>query len=253
MATIGDDGKVRGTIGNLVYRRVNNKGVIQSHPGTIKAKGKTIIENERFGRASEITSVIYPLIRRFGLNLCYSYVYGKLVNYFKRVLYTDLLGSTKGEYLYLDESNSLALVFKELPIAEKIGNILTMKVPETKLVRGDKKIPKALYMEYRTQLWILSYDSNNIACVYNNTSERFDIAQQIEAQEIEIDISLLKHDDILGDALSELEISMEEGLLVLCFGVQVFEHIYDPVGFNTKKFNPAGILGAWHLGGKVEN
>jgi len=251
MAVIDDDGKIRGAIGNYVYRRVNKKGVIQSHPGSLKPKGNTIIENKRFGSASEITATIYPFIKRFGLNMCYSYVYGKLVNYFKRVLFTDLVEKEKGEYLYLDESNSLAKIFQILPIAEKNENTISIEIPSIQLVSGNKKFAKGQYMEYRMQLWILNYESNNLACVYNGTSERFDMARQIEAQELKIDISLLEEDVIQKETLSELEVSMEEGLLVLCFGVQFFEHVYDTVGLNTKEVNPAGILGAWHLGGEL--
>lgn len=252
MAIIGDDGKIRGTIGKHVYRIVNNRGIIQSHPGTLKPKGDTVEENIRFGKASEFTSCIYPAVKRFGLNMCYSYVYGKLVNYFKRILYTDLMGNSKGEYFYLDEKNSLSKVFKGIPKAEKNGSIISIEVPDVQEHRVIARSIQGNHLEYRMQLWVLNYESTDMTCVLRETTERLQLSKQIKAQEIKIDLSSLKYDIFEKKLLSELKITFDEGLLILCFGVQFFEDHIDTVGNNTKKFNPACILGAWHLGGHYE-
>lgn len=252
MAIIDDDGKIRGAIGNYVYRRVNKKGVIQSHPGRLEPKGDTILENKRFGGASKINKVIYPYIKRSGLNMCYSYLYGKLVNYFKRVMYTDLLNREKGEYLFLDEDNCLAKIFPELPIAEKNGDILTVRIPEANLTKGNRRFAKAEFMEYRIQLWHMDYKLSGVSCLYNTIQDRLYMGKEIEAQEITIDLSKLENDVILNEKLSELGVSLEGGLLVMCFGINLFEYSQDFVSLNSKKLNPAGILGAWQLGGEVE-
>src|SRR5690606_13895741 len=106
MAIIDQYGTIRGTVGRFVFRKINGKKVVQSHPGPLKPKGETLVENRRFGDSSELTSSIYPYIKEFGLNLCYSYLFGSLITYFKRVLYSDLVNKEEGKYVSLDKDNN---------------------------------------------------------------------------------------------------------------------------------------------------
>src|SRR5690606_34467969 len=99
-------------------------------------------------------------------------------------------------------------------------------------------------MEYRLQLWHLDYQSNNVSCLYNRVQDRLEMGKTIEAQEIKIDLNILEDDVMSDEKLSKFGISLEVGLLVICFGISFYEYRHDFVGLNSKKINPAGILGA---------
>ncbi|MFB5945839.1 hypothetical protein [Albibacterium profundi] len=55
MAIVDKYGMVCGLVGELAYRVVNRKGVLQTRPKTRKPSGKTLIENKQFADGSKLS------------------------------------------------------------------------------------------------------------------------------------------------------------------------------------------------------
>src|SRR5690606_6541586 len=148
------NGKINGKIGPLVYRYLNDKTIIQAAPRRIKPRGGTIVENEKFGEASHFTSAVYESLKEFGLNRCYSYLFGRLVSYFKKVFYSGLKDQKLGKYVNLDKKDDLSKLFSSYPKAEKDANIISVHVPSINVKGKDKKYANANFMNYEVKLFL---------------------------------------------------------------------------------------------------
>jgi len=75
----------------------------------------------------------------------------------------------------------------------------------------------------------------------------------LAAQDILFDLPIpVKRFYIAGEEEKVEEIVVDKGLLVLCFRTQFFPYKNSLYSLNIKNFNPAAVLGAWHLGGEWE-
>lgn len=236
MAIIDKDGMIRGLVGNLVCRVVNGKGVLQSRPRPRKPSGKTLIENEQFADGSELSKELYPLLKDFGWNRCYSYLFGRLTTYLKRFLHGDLADVTVGEYLAMDRNDGIRQLFKRLPTAKREEKMLSFDIPA---VAPFKENHRTAYVEY------FSYEVVLLgACTEDVSIDKFDVLYSFETE-------IFKNTD--GYPEQNIKVDFEQldvskaNLLVVGFRVKLLEHPASSAFSNSKEANPVGILGMWRL------
>ena len=159
MAKIDKYGRIRGLVGNLVFRVVNGEGVMQTRPKRRKSSGDTIIENQHFADGVKLGGALYVQLKDFGWNRCYSYLYGKLAAYMKRFLHGNQVHVSEGEYLAMDKNDGLSRLFKKpLPSAKKEGNRIHVHIPAIKAFSKDRQLAYADYLSYEVVLMGFSED-----------------------------------------------------------------------------------------------
>src|SRR5690606_24666267 len=140
MAKIDKYGRIRGLVGNLVFRVVNGEGVMQTRPKRRKSSGDTIIENQHFADGVKLGGALYVQLKDFSCNRLFSYRYGKRAAYMKRVLHGSQDHASEGEYSAMDRNDSLTRLFKKpLPTAKKEVNRIHDHIPAIKALSKDRQ------------------------------------------------------------------------------------------------------------------
>lgn len=235
MAKIDKYGRVRGLVGNLVFRVVNGEEIIQSRPKRRKRSGNTIIQNQQFADGTELGGALYVQLKDFGWNRCYSYLFGKLAAYLKRFLHSDLANAAQGEYLAMDKHDALRKLFKEaFPSATKRGDVVTVHVPSVKPFNKNFQLAHADYLSYEVVLMGFSSDGStrsDIDNVYRFETDVFWREKGYEAETIEWNLAQIVNQDVK--------------LLIAAMRVKLLEYSNSSAFSNSKEANPVGILGVW--------
>lgn len=236
MAIVDKHGMVRGLVGNIVYRVVNGKGVIQTRPKPRKSSGGTLVENEQFADSSKLSVSLYPLLKDFGWNRCYSYLYGKLVTYVKRFLHGDLADAHEGEYLAMDKNNGIRQLFKRLPSAIKNDNTIDIHVPALVPFKADHRMAYAEFLSYEVVLlgaFIEDMSVDSLEVLDSLETEIFRSSGGHSEQRIKLDLEQLDGSEI--------------NLLIVALRTKLLEDKASSAFSNSKEANPVGILGLWRL------
>ena len=239
------NGKIHGRIGNYVYRVVNGMEIIQSYPRRTKQAGKATLGNKRFGLSSKMSSKIYSIAKEFALHSIDGTFYGELMAFIKSNFYSDQSiveeedyrtwkGVPFDRFWSINKGPTIQQILKYPPQTHMIEGIIRVQFPRIEWRNSSNKyIQRANYFSYSVILIHYDFETGQARNVFEFNSERRLKNKEYEQEDYEI-------------RLEDLNYPIENGLLMICYGLRFFE-MKDSYGYiNSKKFNPCGVLGVWY-------
>lgn len=239
------DGRLTGKVGNLVYRTVNGKSVVQAYPRPPKGGYKLTERNREFGVATRAASRLYRQLKDFALNLT------------MRELYSSLNGLFMREYKHLQPAGdtvdwSLVPGSLDLRVGKRgwledlmddevvmrlEDGVCRVSVPPMKL-RGRRFSKYRIWketVEVELAFTLLHYDFE--------TESATVVERWISGRYSKVDWPgevVLNYD--LRDGKGE---PIEDGLLLGCVGLRLFASETSDAYLNTQDFNPFSVVGIW--------
>lgn len=239
------NGKIHGRIGNYVYRVLNGQEIIQSYPRTVKPRKGTIVESKRFGKASTQSSKVFRLLKFFSLSLQEGSLYCSMVSFFrgnffskteinKDPAYDDWNVVPGFERMVINSKVQISDILLENPKVTIAGDNSTISIAEFKADPSKKSLMSDMsYLGFAFALIHYDFDDEYAEVIHYFESERFNISKGFEEQNFEIPL-------LAGKT------PIENGMLLLAFGLRLY---VTPEGYgylNNKSFNPCAILGVWY-------
>jgi|GEM_PF-2021711 len=237
-------GKLRGRIGNVVYRVVNGKQFAQSLPSRKRKKRKATMHNRHFAKASTFGSCVYGPIKRFGLNAVDYSFYHKLVSIGKKQIFNEhaLLEHEKyhdwnlipdTDYLEINPKSDVNRYFGVLPNLIVDNNEIVVQVEAIKF-GNYKKLALKDANNFQICISLVHYTFDEVyAGTYLYKSDVFTTFKGSDGIEFRID-------------LDTLEPPVKNMLIIVCYGLFFSPTNEIPHYLNTKDFNPIGVLGMYY-------
>jgi len=240
------NGKIRGLIGNLVYRVVNGQETVQSAPRKSKTKKPPTELNVQFGNTVRVCTKMYRLIKEFALNALDGRFYRDLVRLLRMNLYSDQSvfdDSRFDTWNYLPDSRRMAIskhlktedMFNGHVRANIEDDVCEVRIPHYDPERVSWKLRnRADCMEFAFTLIHYDFENDHAEVIGNYTSERLWTYHQHSARTISVPLKSTSGEDIT------------KGLIAVCFGIRFYAAM-DSAGYlNTKEINPTSMVGVWY-------
>lgn len=259
-------GKLRGKVGNVIYRVVDGKTVVQSYPRPPKDGYPLTEQNARFAAATKMGSRLYKQLKDFGCHVVEARLFGNLTR-FLMTHYEEMVPvgtASAGE----SDFGSAALP------------------SGWRLIQGDRRLVmgrKALMTDFLTDVPKMRVSDGGFSLqipgfpAYRDRLDRLQDAHGAvhpmvhRAAEVELLFMLLHYDLEMGvvqivdrwssgrlprgeaydsrtlqrDLLGSDGDLLDSGVLLGCFGVRLFASSLSTTHMNNEKYNPAEILGVW--------
>lgn len=242
---IYEDGKLKGKLGNVVYRTVNGKSVVQAVPRPPKGGYKLTERNKVFGVATRAASRLYRHLKDFALNLTMRELYASLNSLFLREyeylqpvdgdgdwsLVPDSLDLRVGKRAWLED-----LMDDEVVMRVENGRCRVM-MPPVKL-QGRRFSRQRIWketeeMELAFTLLHYDFETGSASVVDRWVSGRFRKSSLHGRVELHYPLA-----DASGNPI-------ENGLLLGCVGLRLYAAEMSDAYLNTAGFNPFSVVGIW--------
>lgn len=245
---IYEDGKLKGKLGNVVYRTVNGKMVVQSYPRKPKGGYKLTDRHDEFAIATKAASRLYRQLKDFALNLTMRNLHNSLIGLFIReykhlrpgqqpegwALVPGSLDVRVGSRAWLDD------LLEDEIVMRVEGGKCGLQIPPLKL-HGGRFAKYRIWNEVREMelaFTLLHYDfeTDSASVVERWSSGRF--PKNDAPGRVVLDCDLV---DVNGDLISD-------GLLLGCVGLRLYASEMSDSYLNTEGFNPFSVVGLWANG-----
>jgi len=238
------NGKIRGKVGNAIYRVVGDKEIVQSAPKKYELTENSKIESNRFGKASKLASKIYRSVKDFALNCVKETFYRELVTLFRGLQSFDFYNLDGGEnipWTLIPKTEALAInkvvevdaILGSYPTATFDNDRCTIQIPEFDMNKVKGKLPTGTgFIEFTASV-LHHYSEIGVYSTCNYSSELLSIYDVIPEQEITLPVEWASDD-------------LDEGLVVVCFGLRFYANLNSRRDLNTMTYNPSAILGIWY-------
>jgi len=236
------NGKIHGKVGNYVYRVVNGQSIVQSRPRKFELSKETKKENDRFADTSRMCSKIYRLMKDFALNKVDSSLFAYLFAFLKQNFFSlnridqdsfyddwEIVSGTQNTpinaYLRVEE---VLLAFPKMKF-ENDQCIIDFPLYKHQKKRGSF-IHEATCFEYSVSMIHYDFKEDLALPLLDWNSGRYHLSDGFP--ENRIDVPLRINDEWV-----------QNGLIVVCFGIRFFAAMESYGYLNTKEINPTSILG----------
>src|SRR5690606_25648856 len=237
------NGKLIGKVGNLVYREVNGKLIVQSRPRPRKGGFKLTSRNSNFAAASKVAARLYAQMKDFALNQTTRDLYSSLVRLFMES--PEVLQAEKKDedwslvpdshLLPVEKRSNWHLLMGDELVAEVADGNCYIEIPA--LVKNKKSGPAHRAWKDATDLEV-SY-----ALIHYDTE--FESATVVERWSSGRFSKSTGSDPILFDYdLKDFEeYPISRGLLLLSAGIKLYASSSSDSYLNCRDFNPFVIAG----------
>lgn len=242
---IFEDGKLRGKLGNLVYRTVNGRTVVQSYPRKPKGGYQLTERNTDFGVASKAASRLYGQLKDFALNLTMRSLHNSLNSLLIRE-FKHLQPAEAVDAWSLVPGSEDVLVGRRAWLDDMMDMEVLMDLEDGKCgvwippleLEGSRFTKFRIWgrvRELELAATLLHYDfgTNSASVVARWNSGRF--VKSNAPGEVGLNWDLLDGDGVLID----------NGLLLGCVGLRMFASETSESYLNTEAFNPFSVVGIW--------
>lgn len=239
------NGKLVGRVGNLVYREMNGRIIVQSRPRPRKGGFKLTSRNSNFAMAAKAASGLYRELKDFALNQTTRDLYNSII----RLLMDNprVMEPAKKEtnWSFIPESHLLPVEKKsnlETLLAGELVSEITngkcrIEIPSVTVqnARGSRHQVWKDTSEYEITCTLLHYDFKMVSpwVVKRWTSER--IRKTDVSEPIVFDYDLKDFKDF----------AISDGLLLMSVGLKLYASASSDSYLNHLGFNPFMVAGVW--------
>ena len=239
------NGKLIGKVGNVVYREVNGKLIVQSRPRPRKGGFKLTSRNSNFAAASKAASRLYAQMKDFALNQTTRDLYSSLVRLFMERPEALQADNKDEDWSLIPDSHLLPvekrsnwhLLMEDELVSEIADGKCYLEIPA--LATNKKPGPahrawkEAREFEVTNALIYYDVESESATVVERWLSGRFPKSAGSDPIVFEYELKDFK------------EFPISSGLLLLSAGIKFYASSSSDSYLNCEEFNPFVIAGIW--------
>jgi len=235
------DGKIKGKIGNYIYRVVDGQEIVQAYAAKPKQSANTKLASAQFIRAAKTGSKVYRQAKSFALDFARPKVYRDIVSNLRGSAYAEIGDKTdlQSDWAIVPNSNPMPInkdalledYFKINPEVIFSETAFTVHIPKLMDITKGRQPKGSNYLELFVSIYHTHRDMTYE--LSRHQSERIPIVEGFEEQNVTLPLEWMENID-------------KNGIVYVCFGLSFFEQANSRTQINESRYNPSAILGMWH-------